>query len=170
MSVRVSELMPEPYPGYPGFMPPTGGGGTVGGVSAYPFLSDEWIEQARALRLRYEGQVPAPPVSATVNVVVTEIPHRDDLRGHIDSSAGQTIIEEGHLDGADLTLTVPYDTARAAFVTGDQQAVMQAFFAGRILVEGDVSKLMALQPQLAAPTDDALAREIHRELLAITAD
>lgn len=159
------------YPEPSRFMPSSGAAGTVGAVSAHPFLSDEWIEQARALRLRYEDKVPAPSVATRVNVVVTDIPHRDgDLQGHIDASAGQTIIERGHLDDADLTLTVPYDTARAAFVTGDQQAVMQAFFAGRILVEGDLSKLMALQPQMASSPDDPLAAEIHRELLAITAD
>jgi hypothetical protein len=99
---------------------------------------------------------------------VTDIPHRsEDLQGHIDSSDGQVIIERGHLDDAELTITVDYATAKAAFVTRDQQAVMQSFFAGKILVEGDVSKLLAVQ---SGQPDDELAEEMHAELQAFTAD
>lgn len=103
-----------------------------------------------------------------MNVVVTDIDHRDDgqLDGHIDSSGGEIIIEHGHLDNPELTVTVDYATAKAAFVNRDTQAVMQAFFAGKILVEGDVSRLMALQ---AEPPNGA-AIEMYQRLSAITAD
>lgn len=138
-------------------------------MTAYPFLSDEWIEQARVLRHRYEHKIPPPPMPVKLNVVVTAIPHRsDDLKGHIDSSDGQTIIEQGHLDDPDATVTVDYDTAKAAFVTQDQQAVMAAFLAGRIFLEGDASKLLALQAGQVNP--DPLAIEIYREMRAFTAD
>jgi hypothetical protein len=138
-------------------------------VAASPFLSDEWIEQARALRARYEHRLPPPPVPVKLNVVVTDIPHREgDLAGHIDSSDGQTIIDHGHLDDADATITVDYATAKAAFVTQDQQAVMQSFLSGRILLEGDASKLLALQATQSSL--DPLAVEIYTELRALTAD
>lgn len=138
-------------------------------MTAYPFLSDEWIEQARALRARYAQQLPPPPVPVRLNIVVTDIPHRDsELRGHIDSSDGQTIIEQGHLDTADATITVDYATAKAAFVDQDQQAVMQAFLAGRIFLEGDASKLLALQAGQA--TLDSKAAQIYDELRSFTAD
>jgi hypothetical protein len=101
-------------------------------------------------------------------VVVTEIPHREgDLQGHIDSSDGQVVIERGHLHDAELTVTIDYATARAVFVSRDQQAVVQAFFAGKILVEGDASKLLALQ--LTQP-DEELSAEIHRQIQRFTAD
>lgn len=136
-------------------------------TTAHPFLSDEWIAGARALRAEYEADIPEPPVAVSMNVVVTHIPHREgNLDGHIDSSRGDIIIEEGHLDDVDLTLTVDYATAKAAFVTQDQQAVMQAFFAGKILVEGDVSKLLALQAQPPTPT----AVEMYTKLAAMTSD
>ena len=137
-------------------------------VSTYPFLSDEWIDAASELRARYADQVPPPPAPVRMNVVVTEIPHRDgDLQGHIDSTDGQTIIERGHLDDAEMTLTLGYDVARAAFITQDQQAVMQAFLQGRILVEGDASKLMALQAgQMQQPNETAAA--IYAEMMAFT--
>ena len=137
-------------------------------MSTYPFLSDEWIDEARALRARYADQVTSPSVQVRLNVIVTEIPHQDgDLHGHIDSSTGQMIIERGHIDEPELTVTVDYATARAAFVTRDQQAVMQSFLAGKIFVEGDASKLLALQ---AGPSDgDTLAVEIYDQLQSFTA-
>ena len=143
--------------------------GTVGPVTAYPFLSDEWIDAARALRAEYAEEVPPSPVAVRLNVVITEIPHRDDdLQGHIDSSNGQMIIEQGHLDEPELTITIDYDTAKAAFVTRDQQAVMQAFLSGKIFVDGDASKLLALQ---AGPPDaDPKAFEIYEKMQAFTAD
>ena len=140
-------------------------------MTAYPFLSDEWIDEARALRARYEEQVPAPPVAVRLNVIVTDIPHRSgDLEGHIDSSTGQIIIERGHLDDPELTITVDYGTAKAAFVTRDQQAVMQAFLEGKIFVDGDASKLLALQA--GGPPDGSLsaAAEMYEQMQAFTAD
>lgn len=133
-----------------------------------PFLSDAWIANAQALRIEFDDQIPAPPIGVKMNVVVTDIAHRDEgqLDGHIDSSGGEIIIERGHLDQPELTITVDYATAKAAFVTRDTQAVMQAFFAGKILVEGDVSRLMALQ---AEPPNGA-AIEMYQRLSAITAE
>ena len=141
-------------------------------MTAYPFLSDEWIDEAKALRARYAEGVPAPPVAVRLNVIVTDIPHRsEDLDGHIDSSTGQMIIEQGHLDDPELTITVDYDTAKAAFVTRDQQAVMQAFLGGKILVEGDASKLLALQAGAPEGLGDveSVASAIYEEMQAFTA-
>lgn len=133
-----------------------------------PFLSDPWIENARELRAEYEGRIPPPPIAVKMNVVITDIDHRDEkeLHGHIDSSDGDIIVEQGHLDDPELTVTVDYATARAAFVTRDPQAVMQAFFAGKIMVEGDVSRLMALQ---AEPPNEA-AIEMYQRLSAMTSE
>ena len=132
-----------------------------------PFLSDAWIENARDLRAEYEERIPKPPIAVKMNVIVTDIDHRDDdLHGHINSADGDVIIEKGHLDDPELTVTVDYPTAKAAFVTRDPQAVMQAFFAGKILVEGDVSRLLALQAE--PPTPDTI--EMYQRLSAITSD
>ena len=133
-----------------------------------PFLSDAWIENAKALRDEFDDQIPEPPLAVKMNVIVTDIAHRDDgkLDGHIDTSGGDVIIENGHLEDPELTVTVDYDTAKAAFVTRDPQAVMQAFFAGKILVEGDVSRLMALQAE--QPNEAAV--EMYRRLSAMTAE
>ena len=110
-------------------------------------------------------------MAARINVVITAIPHgeSDVMEGRIDTSEGQTIIEYGHLDEPDLTVTVDYDTAKAAFVTRDQEALMQAFFGGKILVEGDVSKLLALQSTPPGEIDH-LVIEMYEKLNAFTAD
>jgi hypothetical protein len=138
-------------------------------VTAFLFLSDEWIDEAKALRDRYADRMPTPPLAVRLNVIITEIPHRvDELEGHIDSSTGQMIIERGHLDDPELTITIDYDTAKAAFVTRDQQAVMQAFLGGKIFVEGDASKLLALQAS-APETAGSAAADIYEEMQAFTA-
>ncbi len=139
-------------------------------MASYPFLSAEWIEAARALREEYSEQIPESPVEARVNIVVTDIPHGDEptLNGKIDTSSGQTIIDSGHLDDPELTVTVDYETAKAAFVTRDQQEVMQSFLSGKILVDGDVSKLLALQS--GPPGDiDPVAMEMYHKLDELTA-
>jgi hypothetical protein len=49
---------------------------------------------------------------------------------------------------------------------------MKAFMEGRIRPEGDVAKLLALQPLLSGPTDPAqqqLAGEVAAKIRAITA-
>lgn len=105
-------------------------------------------------------------MAVRMNVVITDSPHHDDsIEGHIDTSNGETLIDRGHISDPELTLTVDYATALAAFVTRDPQAVMQAFVGGKILVEGDVAKLMMLQGQ--APSEDAV--EMYQRLDDITA-
>jgi putative sterol carrier protein len=52
------------------------------------------------------------------------------------------------------------------FVEGNQQAAMQAFMSGQIKVEGDMTKLMAMQSQAGDP---AQAAELQQKLQAITA-
>lgn len=138
------------------------------GVSTYPFLSPEWTEAARSLRDEYAGEMDAPPVETRINVIVTEVPHgeNDTIEGHIDTSTGQTIIDHDHIADPELTVTVDYATAKAAFVSRDPQAVMEALFKGQILVEGDASKLLALQPMPINPDEEQL--ELLAKLDALT--
>lgn len=141
----------------------------AGSSERHPFLSEAWIEAVRALRAEYADRVPESPPPVRINIVITASPHQDgDLLGHIDTTAGEVLIERGHLDRPELTLTVDYDTAYTLFVNRDPQASMQAFFSGKILVEGDVSKLLALQGQAASQpvTDDA--KELYERLDALT--
>ena len=63
------------------------------------FLSDEWIAKATEIREEVEGlfgdRMPEPPAEVRINIPVTQIPHRDDVRGHIDTTGGTLVILEG---------------------------------------------------------------------------
>ena len=79
---------------------------------------------------------------------------------------GDGKIAKGLADGAQTTITVPFDTAKALFVKRDQQAAMQAFMSGQIKVTGDMTKLMAAGNTPPSPEADAFGQKI----LELTAD
>jgi hypothetical protein len=133
-------------------------------VPKYPFLSPEWIDEARKI---YEGSGAdvsgAPPMK--MNQVITNVPFGEGtIDAHIDSSEGGMQMDLGHLDDAEVKITVPYDVAKAIFIEGNAAAGMQAFMSGQIKVEGDMTKLMAMQG--AAPGPEAMA--IQQQLKDIT--
>ena len=80
-----------------------------------------------------------------VNLVITDTPFGDDKEMHLGSQDGHPDWGHGHRDDADVTLTLEYATAKDVFVSSDQQAGMQAFMAGKIKVQGDMTKLMMTQ-------------------------
>ena len=134
----------------------------------YPFLSDEWLEEARRIRAEYEGTSVAFPHPVRMNLVVTEVPFGDvDIDAHVDTSSGELVLDVGHIENHDLKVTVDYDTAKAILIEGNPQAGMQALMAGKVRVEGDMGKLLALQ---AAPVGaESSAAEIASRLREITA-
>jgi hypothetical protein len=136
-------------------------------MASYPFLSDEWLDEARKIREEYAGKVPPIAHSVKMNLVVTAVPFSEiDINAHMDTSSGELFLDTGHLDDPDLKVTVDYDTAKAILVEGNPQAGMQAFMAGKVRVEGDMAKLMMLQAQPAAA--DPSAAEMAAKLRAIT--
>jgi putative sterol carrier protein len=90
-----------------------------------------------------------------MNLLVNEVPWGAEVAAHVDTTQGALIVEEGHLDEVDLHVTVDYGTARALLVDGQPQAAMAAFMAGKIRVDGDLAKLMAVQS--TSPDEAALA-------------
>ena len=134
---------------------------------SHQFLSESWIEAARDIRHRYSGDVPAIDVVVRINVITTKVPFGDgSISAYIDTSNGSLEMELGSIEESDLTVTTDYETARKLFVEQDPTASMQGFMAGRIKVEGDITRLMVMQTSLPQ-TDktDAVAAEIK----AITA-
>jgi putative sterol carrier protein len=130
-------------------------------VPSYPFLSDEWIAEARKIRAEMADMPGAePPAAAGVvrmNQVITDVPFGDGkLDAHLDTSSGTLEMETGHLDNPDVTVTLDYETAKAIFVDGTLDAGMQAFMAGKVRVQGDMAKLIAALQQMAPPDPDAV--------------
>jgi hypothetical protein len=133
----------------------------------YPFLSDEWLEEAHKIRAEYAGKTPPVAHVVRMNLVVTSVPFGEgQIDAHMDTSSGELELDTGHLETQDLKVTVDYDTAKAILIEGNPQAGMQAFMAGKVKVEGDMAKLMALQ---AGPPPDATAQEMATRLKEITA-
>jgi putative sterol carrier protein len=133
----------------------------------YPFLSDEWLNEARTIRAEYQGKTPPVPHVVRMNLVVTQVPFADeDILAHMDTSSGELELDTGHLETQDLKVTVDYDTAKAILIEGNPQAGMQAFMQGKVRVEGDMAKLMALTSSPGAA--DANAAELAQRLRDIT--
>jgi hypothetical protein len=134
---------------------------------SHQFLSESWIEAARDIRHRYSGDVPAIDVVVRINVITTKVPFGEGtISAYIDTSNGSLEMELGSIEESDLTVTTDYETARKLFVEQDPTASMQAFMAGRIKVEGDITRLMVMQTSLPQ-TDKTEA--VAAEIKAITA-
>jgi SCP-2 sterol transfer family len=131
-------------------------------AATYPFLSDEWLAAVRALRDEYVHDGATAPVEVTVNLVVTDAPFRsDNLLVHVDTSKGGLVIDKGHLEHADLKVTVDWATAKALLVDGNPQAALGAFMEGKVRIEGDVGKLMAFQSGIVDASTQAAAARIR---------
>ena len=114
-------------------------------MTKHPFLSDPWFDEVRRLHDAAGGAAPEG-AEVRMNLVIQSTPFDDDLAMHLAVAGGRADWGTGHLDDAEVTLTLAYDTARAIFVEGNPQAAIEAFMAGRIIVQGDITKLMVMQP------------------------
>ena len=133
------------------------------------FLSDEWLEAAKKIREDHASDSGgAVPHQVRMNLVIIECPDGvgadGSVNAHMDTSDGGLKMDLGHLENPELTVTVDYATAKAIFVDQNPQAGMQAFMAGKIKVQGDISKLMALQ----AGAPDAATMEVSAKIQEIT--
>jgi putative sterol carrier protein len=135
----------------------------------HPFLSDIWLAEARRMGNEYASQLEVGEYLIRMNQVITEVPFGDGtLHTHIDSSSGTMEIETGHIEAPDVTVTLDYDTARSVFIEGNREAGMQAFMAGKVVVQGDMTKLL-LAMQQDQVTPDPKAAELHKRIQEITA-
>jgi hypothetical protein len=134
---------------------------------SHPFLSEAWMEAARSIRLKYQGQTAPVSVAIRMNQVITDVPFGDGVvKAFTDTSTGEVIMELGELANPDLTVTTDYHTALKIVVEQDQAAAMQAFMSGKVKIQGDMMKMMAMQSSM--PQDDT-AKAIAAEIRAITA-
>ena len=132
----------------------------------YTFLSDEWMQATHAIREKYESQLPPVPVSIRINQVITDVPFGEGtINAYIDTSSGSFVFDLGELDEPDAVMMTDYETARALIVDRDPAIAMQSFMAGKIRVQGDMMKLMALQ---TAVPENEFSEQVAEEIAAIT--
>jgi len=125
---------------------------------SHTFLSDDWFAEAQ--KLRAEAGDMGGDADLQINLVVTGGPEGDKEIHLANGEFGQ-----GLVDGAPTKLTVPFDVAKATFIEGNQQAAMQAFMSGQVKVEGDMTKIMAMQAQAPSQAQQDFAAKI-REITA----
>jgi len=128
----------------------------------YPFLSDDWFTAAKAIREEAGDIGPPGGDEIKLNVTVVEGP-MGDTQVHLANG----VFDRGHVENAPTTATVPYDVARQVFIDGNPQAAMQAFMSGQLRIEGDISKIMAVQGAAMSPTPEQL--QMQQRLREITA-
>ena len=134
-------------------------------MAKHAFLSEEWIAAAKGVREEFAGKTAPPAHKVKMNMVITEVPFGEGtVNAHMDTSGEDVAMDLGHLEGEDLTVTVDYATAKAIFIDQNPQAGMQAFMAGKIKVQGDMTKLMAMQ----SGTPDPAAAEVAAKISEIT--
>ena len=132
----------------------------------HQFLSDEWMIAARVIRARYQIDSVKIPVGVRMNQIITGVPFGEGtVTTYTDTTSGSLDIDLGHLETVDVTVTTDYTTARNIFVEQDPNFTMQAFMSGKIKVEGDMLKMMALQ---GAMPQDETAKIIAAEIKSIT--
>ena len=120
------------------------------------FLSEDWFTEVEKIRAELgDPEVPTAMADLKINIVVAGGPE-GDKELHLEK--GQ--FERGLVDGAPTKLTVPFDVAKQVFIDGNQQAAMQAFMAGQIKVEGDMTKLMAMQSSSPSAAQQKLAERL----------
>ena len=134
-------------------------------MATYQFLSTEWLDEARYIRAEFDGKGAAISHSIRMNLVIADVPFGEGtVDAHVDTSSGELVLDTGHTDPVDLKVSLDYEVAKAILVEGNPQAGIQAFMSGKIKVEGDIAKLMAMQSM----TPDPVAAEIAARILAMT--
>lgn len=110
------------------------------------WLTAEWLEESKRLAA---GQPERPGATAKIQYVITDGPD-GDVEYHWVVVDGRLVENRlGVLEDAEVTLTETYDDAMA-IQRGELDANL-AFVQGKIKVDGDVAKLMALLPITTSP-------------------
>jgi putative sterol carrier protein len=118
------------------------------------YLSDEWFAKVEELAEEVNLEVSEQAKAVRFNFTITS----DD--GDVDFCMADGKMQKGHIDDATTKLTVPREFAYKMFILQDQSAGMQAFTSGKLKVEGDMSKLQAMQGMQPTESQKLLGEKI----------
>jgi hypothetical protein len=128
---------------------------------ALPFLSNEWFAKVDELiAAAGDLKIPEPMRTAKININV-ERAGGGTTEVHLEDG----LFKRGHNPAFSTKLTVGEDIARKIFVEGDAPAGVQAFLEGKIVVEGDLAMVVAMQT--VEPSEPQL--RLTRQIAAVTA-
>ena len=128
---------------------------------SHAFLADGWFAEATKI-----FQEIKPPVPAAIQDLVINLRVKGGPSGDVEARLAAGQLQKGLAAGAPTTLTIPYDVSRKMMVDNDQNAAMQAFMGGQIQIEGDMTKVMAMQ---AAGPPGPESLEVAKRIREMTA-
>jgi hypothetical protein len=121
------------------------------------FLSDEWFAMvARLTETAGDFEI----VKAMKAVVVNLIIHSDS--GDVEMCLDRGIIKKGHVNPADVQMSMPADYAYKLLVAGDWSVGMKGYIARKIKVSGNMKKLIPLQLYKPSADQENLRKEIEK--------
>ena len=122
------------------------------------FLSDTWFDRVTELTASTAGLEIAPGLKGMkINVSV------NDNGTQVNMCLDEGLFKKGHVAEAPATLILTRDLAYKILIQNDQAAGMQGFMSGDLRVEGDMSKIMALQSVSPSASQKALLNQIKAE-------
>ncbi|MGO2757283.1 SCP-2 sterol transfer family protein [Psychrobacter sp.] len=123
------------------------------------FLTDEWFEKVEQMG-NEAGELNLPPALADmiVNLKVS------DAGQDIEANFTEGLLHRGLNDAATTTLLLDRDILQSIITDFDTNEIMGAFMGGKIRVEGDMSKLMAVQT--ARPSTEQ--KELYTRIKSMT--
>jgi putative sterol carrier protein len=122
------------------------------------YLSPEWMALNKELAAGFPEM---PGASARLQYVVKGGPDGDVRYHHVVENGHTLEFALGDDPDAELTLTVAYDD-KLQVDKGELDA-MAAFMQGRVKVEGNMAKLMALLPLTNTPEYEAIQDQVREQ-------
>lgn len=120
------------------------------------WLTQEWLDESKKLA---EDQPERPGASARMQYVVTGGPDGEVKYYWVLDNGKLLESQLGELDDAEITLTQTYEDARK--IQAGELDANAAFMQGRIKVDGNMAKLMALMPITNSPEYRELQSRIN---------
>ena len=119
------------------------------------FLSDEWFAKVDELTSAAQDlDIPGAMKDVVVNLTVTGggAPVAMCINGGV--------IQKGHINGADVNMSMPDEYAFKILVQGDWSAGMKGWVSRKIKVTGNMRKLIPLQTHKSTDTQEKLRIKI----------
>lgn len=119
------------------------------------FLSQDWFNQVKELTAQAGDLDISPSIKALmINLITT------GAQGTTELSLADGQIVQGLHPNATTTLNLSEELLRKIFFERDMTAAMMGFMMGKIKIQGDMSKLSALQNMQISPQHKELFKKI----------